>query len=374
MVTRISMENFRCIEKLKLPLKKINVFVGRNNTGKSSILYAIAVGTGNLDILPDNVLDTLIMERKSEAVIKVEDEINTKVKIKNSPEDARKIITDIITQILPFIYEKYKLKVDQEKLIPKIIEKVEKLPILEFTVKTGNKEKTIKTFLRPGYVASKIEDAIYHVKSFEESEVYLKYAPIYPYVKKIIPPIDYKIKNAVLYKEIENYIELKGEDKLDFELALQELLYRGYRVDIEGNVIILSKKANGEIIKRKIFIDREGDGFKALLNILNLFVKSKRGILLLEEPENHMHPGYINLLVKYLIEYYKKFDVQIFITTHSIDLIEALIAYLDKKKNIQKDFQIVHMSKRENTMEAEVMDYSKAKNTHKELQWDLRGI
>ena len=123
-----------------------------------------------------------------------------------------------------------------------------------------------------------------------------------------MPLIDYKTKKVVLYKEIENYMKIDGDDKLDFELALQELLYQDYRVDIEGNVIILSKKENGEIIKRKIFIDREGEGFKALLNIFNLFVKSKKGILLLEEPENHMHPGYINLLVKYLVDYYKKFE------------------------------------------------------------------
>jgi AAA15 family ATPase/GTPase len=41
MIKTLSISNFKGIKKLTLNLKKINIFVGRNNTGKSTILDSI---------------------------------------------------------------------------------------------------------------------------------------------------------------------------------------------------------------------------------------------------------------------------------------------------------------------------------------------
>ena len=111
-----------------------------------------------------------------------------------------------------------------------------------------------------------------------------------------------------------------------------------------------------------------------LLTILAYFIKSKDGILLLEEPENHMHPGYINLLVKHLVDYYKKFNVQIFISTHSLDLIDAFIEYLKNKPGVQKDFQIIRLYKIDEKIEKDVLTYDQAREAYEDLKIDLRGI
>ncbi|MFD2817212.1 AAA family ATPase [Paracoccus aerius] len=42
LVEEIRVENFKSIEKLNLPLGRVNVFIGENGAGKSNILEAVA--------------------------------------------------------------------------------------------------------------------------------------------------------------------------------------------------------------------------------------------------------------------------------------------------------------------------------------------
>ncbi|MHA1341918.1 MAG: AAA family ATPase [Promethearchaeota archaeon] len=40
-ICNIELKNFRSFKDLKLDIRKINIIIGQNNTGKSNILYAI---------------------------------------------------------------------------------------------------------------------------------------------------------------------------------------------------------------------------------------------------------------------------------------------------------------------------------------------
>ena len=52
MIKRVTIKNFKGISSLKFTPKKFNVLVGRNNTGKTSILEAISVCT-NPNLIKD---------------------------------------------------------------------------------------------------------------------------------------------------------------------------------------------------------------------------------------------------------------------------------------------------------------------------------
>jgi len=41
MTIKVRVANWRCIEDVELELTKLNIFIGRNSTGKSSLAYAI---------------------------------------------------------------------------------------------------------------------------------------------------------------------------------------------------------------------------------------------------------------------------------------------------------------------------------------------
>jgi len=76
-----------------------------------------------------------------------------------------------------------------------------------------------------------------------------------------------------------------------------------------------------------------GDGFKTLLKLSFMAPLIKNGIVLFEEPETSMHPGYLNILAREIIsssEY-----SQIFISTHSLELIEYLLEKAEKSDKIE---------------------------------------
>lgn len=118
-----------------------------------------------------------------------------------------------------------------------------------------------------------------------------------------------------------------------------------------------------------------GEGFQQFITILwQIFKQDLSGsVMLFEEAENHMHPGYINKLVYALIDVAVDKEVQLFITTHNIDFIDAFFSenLADREFNFLKDnFQLLKMGRNY----SEQLDYSAAKQDIKSIHTDLRGI
>lgn len=118
-----------------------------------------------------------------------------------------------------------------------------------------------------------------------------------------------------------------------------------------------------------------GKGVKIVIRVLwALFDDEKRGnILLLEEPENHMHPGYIENLVGELIDISKNRGIQLFITTHNLDLINAFFSPQMKgqrEQYIEEEFSLIQMT----DPIPKVMNYEEARQKTDELDLDLRGV
>jgi AAA15 family ATPase/GTPase len=67
-----------------------------------------------------------------------------------------------------------------------------------------------------------------------------------------------------------------------------------------------------------------GDGIVKIIGILAVIISSRDGICLIDEIENGIYYKNQPKLIKYLDEISKKFNVQLFITTHSNDFIRNL--------------------------------------------------
>jgi AAA15 family ATPase/GTPase len=143
-----------------------------------------------------------------------------------------------------------------------------------------------------------------------------------------------------------------------------------------GVETILFKENNGFT---EISYAGMGDGFKALIGLLwHLSSKDiKNKIILIEEPENHMHPGYIEQLVKIIVKFSEELDIQFFITTHNIDFIEYFFNEnlpAKEKRYLNTELQVIKMEKTKNVNTLiTTYNYSQAKNTLKEVLMDLRG-
>jgi energy-coupling factor transporter ATP-binding protein EcfA2 len=68
-----------------------------------------------------------------------------------------------------------------------------------------------------------------------------------------------------------------------------------------------------------------GDGIRLLLHLSFELAVRQGGLVLMEEPEVHMHPGAIRQCAQAIIEAVRR-GVQVTLTTHSLELIDALVA------------------------------------------------
>jgi energy-coupling factor transporter ATP-binding protein EcfA2 len=96
-----------------------------------------------------------------------------------------------------------------------------------------------------------------------------------------------------------------------------------------NNIEILTE--HGEPILHLVFGDYSvpatlaGDGIQSLLRLSLELAASGGGIALLEEPEVHQHPGAIRQSARAILAAVRR-QIQVVLTTHSLELIDALLA------------------------------------------------
>src|SRR5205823_7279170 len=73
-----------------------------------------------------------------------------------------------------------------------------------------------------------------------------------------------------------------------------------------------------------------GDGIKLLLRQSLELAAPAGGVVLLEEPEVHMHPGAIRQSAKAILAAIRR-GIQVILTTHSLDLIDAVLENANEK-------------------------------------------
>lgn len=160
---------------------------------------------------------------------------------------------------------------------------------------------------------------------------------------------------AVRLSDVEDYlIENELVDDLDM-LSLDQVVY----------------EEDGE--KYQVPYEFTGEGFKTLLGLLwELWGDDTPDVLLLEEPETHMHPGYIRQFVYWLVGVIEDTDTQVFLTTHDLDFVRSFFDFVDEPRArfLSEAFRLLKLDPEV----PETYDYDEARETALDLQIDLRGI
>ena len=181
------------------------------------------------------------------------------------------------------------------------------------------------------------------------------------------------IESIILVEDLEKGDEEKDAIKIDDigdYIKQKELVDDIKTFDTD---YLVFEKEDGE--KYSIPYDFMGDGFKAIVGLLweLLDEDNENNIVLIEEPENHMHPGYIREVVYFLIELAKDEGVQLFITTHSSDFINSFFTENlteEEEEFLKKEFSLIRMEEDGAVIE----NYETAEDDLKNLHLDLRGI
>ena len=300
MFHNIEINRLRGIKHSKIEgLKQINLFFGKNNCGKSSLLDAIFLISGisnpklplNVNIIrnyrrlepSDMKLDFYSLDMSSPIVIKAENDETRELQISVVESSSSKVnlLGEDNNVVSTDLDNKYglvlKYKVDEQAYESSIIMSHSSNNSLEQRIKmpAHYKEKLTCRYLNPKFdFTTSIDGLVDVIKNKDEAFIVNALRLIEPNVK-------------------------------DFVLSQNEVL-----VDIG--------------LDKRIPINMMGDGARKILSILTSIYECKNGIVLIDELSNGFHYSVMKGVWRSIVSVAKKNNVQIFATTHDLDSIKGL--------------------------------------------------
>lgn len=393
----VSIKNFRSIQELTIDFKTIDqkdcfIFLGKNENGKSNILKALAILDKSFPITYQ--LDCNKDAQKKSELIEVRFTLDfNKIWYRNEFSKITKLpqtMIDIVKIERYVSFDKNTSRSDAFYIYLKdrglsgyVIKKdnslIQEITELEKTVKIT--EENIATILPEYDLLDKdkleifLEAKAYNLLDintpkiiyWKPSDSYLINQPVNLQEFKNNTNISIPLRNifniaSIKNEEIKNRIEQTEQDnEARFELAqsLSEEITNyinaiwleqkiKIKITIENNQICVVNVEDTDYDRPKYQMGQRSDGFKQFISILlSLSVENKtkqleNKIILLDEPEVHLHPSGIKYLRDELLEISK--NNLVLIATHSIYMVDRLNLNrhygVVKEKSITSIFQI----------------------------------
>lgn len=342
MLKNIKIESFKSISSLEIDgFKRVNLFVGKNNSSKTTVLEAIflSLGISNPQLIINiNHFRGLVLNQADDFRF-----------IFNNLEYDRKI--KIIT-----VFDKQKREFTIEPSKSAISNPI-----------ASNKTSNQNDFqLRNA--SSTIQESFdqlilnFSTKEFQKKETkYLSKITFNP-SKGFEIEIDkkYKEQNIGLFitsktlfysnltKSLENLIITKKEKNLISYLSKVD--ERIVDVKIGVNDVIYFDVGLARLIPASLI----GDGVLKLMNILLAIMDYKNGFVIIDEIDNGLHYSVLKNLWRLIFDVSEECNTQLFISTHSFETLKYLKEVLE-----EKDYE-----KNQN----EVRSYTLKKNIHNDLK------
>ena len=349
-IHNLSVHNFRAIRELDYIPRQINILTGRNNTGKTTVLDAIAL---NVPVKDKTDLEDSIVESAAdfitvgEKISHINSNLNS-VRIQSDSNELKKKHSDIISEFFEKDFQNLKEILSKSK-VKSIIEDTNFQKdyinlfneFFDFVTICSDNYICVCPFYKQKMASGKQlreQSRLINSKFKKIIKNYTEKDPSHKggRLESVIYRIGLYPGNIILReKETEvtwNVIKIGHYNKLEFDDVSEEELAMLTDFISDHNIVKnLKRLSQNEVVYQRdnsfvtIPMSAHGDGFKALLNTIRYLVKAKDGILLIEEPENHLHPRYVDIFIENLFEYSKKLNVQVFMSTHSLDLIRSAL-------------------------------------------------
>jgi AAA15 family ATPase/GTPase len=397
-IQKLSVRNFRALREINYIPKQINILTGRNNTGKTALLDAIAFNIpgyihkeiDNYDI--EGPIDFICCEEKSAQIISnlnsvtIFPDANTLIKHNGEiiPEFFEKVFAEINETIsnskIKKIFDNDEFRDEYINFIFKYFDFITFTSDFGYAVCPYPKQRLDwgKQYLN---FSKKMDTQLKKlIKKYEERQISQKGSRISSIFYRIAVDPGIIFLREKPFDELKNVIKIGHMDKLIFKEISEEELIALEEFVKENNVVKNLRRLSQKDVVYQNFdnslvtipIDAHGDGFIALLNVIRYLLRAKNGILIIEEPENHLHPRYVDIFIDNLFEYSKKLNVQVFMSTHSLDLIRSALKYPENDK--EKEMLLISKMTSDG-QNIEKFDYSvdEGLKVIEELYQDLRG-
>ena len=318
MIDSLTIQDFRGIHALSIPaLNRINLIVGDNNCGKTSVLEAI--------LLLRNPSDLSNLYR----VAKLRDAA---------------VFSSGIT-----LYENFTYMFPQKEdhLSINVSAKCDGIPV-ECSVSGEKKQILLDASEMRRYFASRYNKSsishndemeteafsgtIFYTQENDFGEIPVE---LNAYSKASGTPVTRK--KAINISYVSPFDHLRGNivNRIIKEGSYKEICIAALQLfDPDITDILLLKSSEGnrpiEYLKHSQLglmpISTYGDGIKKVLVLANAIANSAGGVLLIDEVETAIHKKYYDDIFNFLVKASRAFNVQMFITTHSIEAIDGLLS------------------------------------------------
>ena len=436
-IEKLILENFRLITDLNINPSAINIMVGKNNSGKSSLVEAIYFAFGDLDgvrLFQEHPSMLMNVFKAGSTKIEIQSDIGNHSIAIEKP-DIAEILPELKDQ-LDLVLNKfssseelfshyYTGRIDQE-IISDVFSKIKSdgnLPMILDAVTSTNAfiglgeslvnrsiklthNSSTKLFIPPyNFFHEKnfiglLTDAIADITNLNNKKNSDKVRlTIHHYLSDFFKismsrrnsSVDEDVKEEKYFLDKSAFRRLDqntrtninsndNEDATETEsLRIEEIIKRNKLLtDLERFSFRSIVFRNGDET-HEIPFDLMGDGFFALVNLLRgLIADPVPSIVVIEEPERDLHPGYIEQFTKYLVQISKTLGIQFFIISHSEDFINELFRLgeldTDISEFIKEELSVIRISSTKNLTLSSIKKYEEASFEVNDLELDLRGI
>lgn len=148
----------------------------------------------------------------------------------------------------------------------------------------------------------------------------------HPYQSEFVSSIDHRMRPissgslSAMIKNDDRPKMLQLLQKFDPDIEHIELLLQGNDGSRNEAIPYVKHKQLG-LAPVMVF----GDGLRKALTLSNAIIRAKGGILLVDEVETGIHTSMLNPFFQWLAQACLEYDVQLFATTHSLEAVDAML-------------------------------------------------
>ena len=344
MFQTIDIKAYRGLKNITLQnLSRVNILVGENNTGKTSILEAIQL-LRDPEVV-DNVLS--IAKKRQPRNIMVQsanlipfDEFLYSFPVQGEQKDIVIYATDyelkkwhieLCGTIKKEIFDKEDLSESEQRRYDLYCGEDGEISVISGNflyisenLTSENSYSFRETQLRPDVSMKETLD----IKKENMSRVSIVYiSPMDVYTNRVLNANFYKGMRVSEKETLIQLLRLFDERIIGIEIGM-----------LNAKPTILIELENIGLMPVSLF----GDGLKKILTLASAIVKTKQGIILIDEFETGIHQRALVQVADWIASAAEERDIQIFLTTHSSEAVNALVQAQKKQQIDISAYRLEH--------------------------------